>query len=112
MKIPLISHSEKLRLVKTSVWNTHLKNHDNEGKFYIHLFESNKGSRSIEIETTYTGIGNPMYIIKQYELYHNTVYPWLKGKYDPTIPSYDRSAEIDQITEKNKIIPFKLVENK
>ena len=107
IKIPLFLQRDKTRLVKTYVWNTRLD--DKDTKFYIYLFETNKGNRSITVDTIYPGIKNIMYVIKQYDLYHEVIYPWLHGKYDPTIPSYERAGEIEMITEKNKIKPFRLV---
>src|ERR1700679_2740975 len=111
IKLLLFLQKEKWRLVKTVVWETPIRGkEDIVGKFYIYCIESNKGKRSINVATTFIDIKDIkdiMFIIRQYEYYHEVIYPWVLGIYEPTIPSYYQSIEIDNSKKEGKIFPLK-----
>lgn len=98
MKWPQWLSKEKWRLVKTITRGVKVRESEQSGEFYFHLFESNKGNRKLEVGHTFSFHSSQnMFIAKQLDVYHETVYRWLKGRYDPSIPSYHSAPEEDTI---------------
>lgn len=94
-KIKEIFEEEKFALVKTFVWETSIRNTDRKGKVYIHCFESSKGKRKITCDTSFSNIEDVMFIVKQWSVYHEVVYPWLNYGVEPSIPRYNERTNED-----------------
>jgi hypothetical protein len=81
------------RLVKTISNPVIRKSTQEKGEIYYYLFESNKGKRKIEYDGTlhYDDINHLIEdTAEKLTIYHNTIYPWLKGRMDPDIPTYNQ----------------------
>ena len=88
----LFGPKEDWRLVYTITLDVKSTLSQKEGKLYFHFFESNKGNRKVEYEST---ISNDRLEekAKKFSEYHEKVYPWLKGRLDPDIPRYSQIPE-------------------
>lgn len=67
------------------------------GSMYIHLFESDKGHRKIEVACSFVGVSPEIShrYVKSTEYYQKTLLRWLNGRYDPEIPRYSDIPEED-----------------
>ncbi len=64
--------------------------------YFIHLFESNRGSRRIECNLDGDDYDiNSLDFIKRHDVYQLQIYRWLQGRMDPQIPRYDQISEDD-----------------
>lgn len=82
-----------VRLTTTS--NRVHKEPDESGVIYMHLYESNKGKRKIENNTTLKADNNKMVddYVKRTDVYNTQIYRWLNGRRDPAIPTYNQIPE-------------------
>ncbi len=91
---------EDWRLVKTIAEPVHRELDSSvRGIMYYHLFESNFGNRKCEYANTidgYTTVELHIYA-NNFTVYQTKVYRWLKGRFDPEIPTYDCVIEEDLI---------------
>jgi hypothetical protein len=87
-----IEDDQDWRLMTTLECGVSLSNRgivSDHGKLYYHLLESDKGQRKIELGCTLVLNDNEIFLAsRRMPLYHETVYPWLKGRYSPDIPRY------------------------
>lgn len=98
---------KKFKLVHTQTVDAWYK--DNYGskhdfKVTYMFFESRYGERYVEIKTTYRGDQDKSNddLIKQYahfDNWSNEIVPWIKGRMDPTIPSYFQAESNDVVAE-------------
>jgi hypothetical protein len=90
----LFGHKENWRLVKTiteSVVQTGGYT-QKDGKVYYHLFESSKGRRKVEYQSTLKS-SDLEADAKRIDTYQEKIYPWLNGRVDPDIPRYSQIPE-------------------
>lgn len=78
------------RLVKTL--DVPVKFDGKDGQIYYHLFESNKGTRKVNIQCSFV---LPSYMdlkkeAKTTTLYQTKIYRWEMGRVDPDIPRYNQ----------------------
>lgn len=82
--LPATKKGEEWRLVHTIVLNitrATLTGDKEKGKFYYHLHESNQGNRRLTCSSTFPEITDSEAASKRFDDYHETVYPWLMGRY-------------------------------
>ncbi len=77
----------KWKMVKT------IRVTQNYDPYFIHLFESETGKRRWEV-TAPSKMFNIKPTVVGLNLYHETIYPWLHGRYVKSIPLY---SDIDSI---------------
>lgn len=65
---------------------------------YFHLHESKFGKRKYEFTSTYPSNFDPD-VKKGLTEYHETVFPWVNGRYFPDIPRY-QDMELINVQEK------------
>lgn len=87
------------RLVKThtvGIVRGDTKKDREEGKFYYHLYESNKGERRVEYGVTWEMSPERIRAMAvRWDDYHEVVVPWLGGRYVPGIPSFNDIDALD-----------------
>jgi hypothetical protein len=68
-----------------------------DGKIFIHLYESDKGSRRIESASSFSGVEQAKIdrYVNSHECYQLTIVRWLGGRLDPEIPRYSQIGEED-----------------
>jgi succinate dehydrogenase flavin-adding protein (antitoxin of CptAB toxin-antitoxin module) len=91
---------ESWRLVKTIT--EHVQAADapfQKGKLYYHLFESSRGARRADIQTTIKSLSDreTEENAKRFEVYQEKIYRWISGRYDPDIPNYSSVPEDDAV---------------
>ncbi len=66
-----------------------------DGKLYYYLYESDSGNRKVEFVCNISGM--PQESVdegaKSFDVYNETIYRWLKGRVDPSIPRYNQIPE-------------------
>lgn len=67
---------------------------EDDVRFRVHLFESNKGKRRYEVFCTSSRCDAAGIVKKQAE-FHDVIYPWLHGRYVEGIPHYTQVAAED-----------------
>ena len=97
---------ENWRLVKTfsvsATFTFHNKIRKDE-KVYYHLFESDRGRRKIDIESTMNIVVDPydgnklQRMAEKLPFYQEKIYRWKQGRRDPDIPTYDQVPEEDTV---------------
>lgn len=66
-----------------------IRNGNETGTLYYHLFESNKKNRRMEVKCTLWSVINLEDNAMRTTVYQETIYRWLKGRNDPEIPRYE-----------------------
>jgi hypothetical protein len=94
---------EQWKLVK-SIKLEIVRNKTDEGKFFYHLHESDRGNRKVDYTCTFPVINSKRSSLHQlaitFDDYHEQVYPWLQGRYVAVIPSF---AEVDLLDVQAKL---------
>ena len=88
-------HVEKFALVK--IIDEPIDVADKHGKFYFKLYESDLGTRKVQLASTITNIRDYEYVANQFEIYHTKVLRWQSGRHDPDIPRYSEVGEEDMV---------------
>jgi hypothetical protein len=65
------------------------------GEVYFHLMESNFGNRKYSVGASTSGLNRLEDDVKHLRVFHDTVFPWLHGRYVTGIPSYNDVDALD-----------------
>jgi hypothetical protein len=94
----LFGPKEEWRLVKTITDDIEQRFTKRNGKLYYHLFESNKGNRTVEFACT-LDINKEQLCenAKRLITYQEKIFRWVNGRVDPDIPTYNQVPEEETI---------------